>query len=303
MPSRRRSGRRQHSAPQPGSRECAGSGLGRHPNAADPHRGGVGGSRSDPRGFPRDGHPGPLGTRRGGACDSTCGAPIRCCRARRRILACTCPADTWLPGERAWVGPSRAACAPQGGRHDPTRPFGQTGALVEPELVDVERLRRKAGIVALVVAAMLAVAGYGWWKSSKTGREVPDTLGVGRRFDGLHILDAYFVRAARPETITLTCDLITTSGDGDRLMAVSAGGGSASDRVLANPGTARPAGLPLDSAHLLQIGPEPDAHLVTISGHRWPAGRGRASRHPRDAPAAPLLGRWPGRPGSRLSRR
>jgi hypothetical protein len=119
--------------------------------------------------------------------------------------------------------------------------------------------------VALLVAVVIALAGLGWWESGQSGSEVPDTPGVDRQVAGLDVLDAYFVRGASPQELTLVCALTTTSGGSDRLMGVSAGGGATAGLAAETPKTRTGAGLAVTS-QLLQIGPEPDATLVSVTG-------------------------------------
>jgi hypothetical protein len=88
---------------------------------------------------------------------------------------------------------------------------------------------------------------------------------VDRQVDGLHVLNAYLVPGASRGTYTLMADLVTSSGGGDRLLAVSADGAATRLDPTA-PGSATTAGLPVGSRHLLQIGPETGAQPLTISG-------------------------------------
>jgi hypothetical protein len=131
------------------------------------------------------------------------------------------------------------------------------------EVADRSRLRVVA--VALLVATFIAITGLTWWKAGQFGSDVPDTPGVDRHVAGLDVLDAYFVRGASPQELTLVCAL-TTSRGGDRLMGVSAGGGATAGLAATTPSTTTGVGLPVTSSGLLQIGPEPNATVVRVTG-------------------------------------
>jgi hypothetical protein len=128
-----------------------------------------------------------------------------------------------------------------------------------------DRSRRQVLAVGLLMAVVIALAGLGWWESGQSGSEVSDTPGVDRQVAGLDVLDAYFVRGASPQELTLVCALTSTSRGGDRLMGVSAGGGATAGLAAETPKATAGAGLPVTS-QLLQIGPEPNATPVSVTG-------------------------------------
>ena len=133
-------------------------------------------------------------------------------------------------------------------------------------LEDADRTRLRVVTVGFLVATCIVLVGLGWWKSGQSGSEVPDTPGVDRHVAGLDVLDAYLVRGASPQHLTLVCALITTSRGGDRLVRVSAGGGATARLAAATPRTTTGRGLAVTSSRLLQIGPEPNATVVILTG-------------------------------------
>jgi hypothetical protein len=139
---------------------------------------------------------------------------------------------------------------------------------------DTDRSRLRVVAVGLLVAMVIALVALGWWKSGQFGSEVSDTPGVDRHVAGLDVLDAYFVRGASPQELTLVGALTITSRGGDRLMGVSAGGGATAALAATTPGAATGEGLPVTSSRLLQIGPEPDATMVSVTGVTRSAGAG-----------------------------
>jgi len=90
-------------------------------------------------------------------------------------------------------------------------------------------IRASLGTALLLLLAVGAGL-FNW--SSSTGQsvagDVPDSPGVDRQVHGLHVLNAYLLpSASRAAALTVVADLVTSSGGGDRLLTVSAGGGAA----------------------------------------------------------------------------
>ena len=129
------------------------------------------------------------------------------------------------------------------------------------------------GRMTVLVAGLLlslAIGGglFNWWSSTgqSVAGDVPDSPGVDRQVDGLHLLNAYLVSGASRGAYAVVADLVTTSEGGDRLLTVSAGGGTATTLDPTVPGRATTAGVPVGSGHLLQIGPGRGAQPLTVTG-------------------------------------
>lgn len=114
-------------------------------------------------------------------------------------------------------------------------------------------------VVVAGLLLILAVGGglFNWWSSTgqSVAGDVPDSPGVDRQVDGLHVLNAYLVPGANRGTSTVVAGLVTSSGGGDRLLAVSAGG-AATRLEPTVPGSAATAGLPVGSSHCCKSGPK-----------------------------------------------
>jgi hypothetical protein len=135
------------------------------------------------------------------------------------------------------------------------------------------------GKIVLVTGLLLSLAiGAGifnWWTSTgqSVAGDVPDSPGVDRQVDGLHVLNAYLVPGSRG-AYAVFADVVTTSGGADRLLTVSVGGGANTRLDPAVPGSATTAGAPVGSRHLLQIGSETGAQPLTVTGVTPPADPG-----------------------------
>jgi hypothetical protein len=144
-------------------------------------------------------------------------------------------------------------------------------------LVGAKGFHRGALLAVLLVGAAIVFAGYNWRSTTgqTIGGDLPDSPGVDRQVDGLHVLDAYLVPRPAPGSFSLVCDLVTRSGGPDRLVAVSLGDGAAAGLGPVAGGNATAAtGLSVPSDHLLQIGPEANATPVTVTGVSKPPGPG-----------------------------
>jgi hypothetical protein len=121
---------------------------------------------------------------------------------------------------------------------------------------------------ALLLFLVVGAGVFNWWSSTgqSVAADVPDSPGVDRQVDGLHVLNAYLVPGASRGAFTVVADLVTSSGRGDRLLAVSAGGGAAKKLGVTSPRTPSTAGVPVGSSHLLKFGPEPGAQPLTVTG-------------------------------------
>jgi hypothetical protein len=125
--------------------------------------------------------------------------------------------------------------------------------------------------VVLVGLLLLLVVGAGvfnWWSSTgqSVAGDVPDSPGVDSKVDGLDVLNAYLVPGPSRGAYTVVADFVTTSGQADRLLTVSAGGGAATTLDPSSQASATTAGAPVGSGHLTQIGPESGAQLLTVTG-------------------------------------
>jgi hypothetical protein len=137
-----------------------------------------------------------------------------------------------------------------------------------------------------------------WWSS--TGQSVagvvPDSAGVDRQVDGLHVLNAYLVPGGRRGALAVVADFVTTSGGADRLLGVSAGGGAATRLGSTVPGSRSTAGMSVGPGHLLQVGPEAGAQPLTVTGVTRPGDPGTFVRttfsFARRDPVSVLLPVW-----------
>jgi hypothetical protein len=136
-------------------------------------------------------------------------------------------------------------------------------------------IRARLGTVLLLCLAVGAGV-FNWWNT--TGQSVagvvPDSPGVDRQVDGLHVLNAYLVPGASLGALTVVADFVTSSGGRDRLLAVSAGGGAAKKLGARAPGGRSTMGVTVGSSHLLQFGPETGAQPLTVTGVTRPGNPG-----------------------------
>jgi hypothetical protein len=136
---------------------------------------------------------------------------------------------------------------------------------------------RKTVVVAALLLSVAVLAGiFHWWSSTgqSVAGDVPDSPGVDRQVDGLHVLNAYLVPRASGGAYAVVADLVTTSGGVDRLLTVSAGAGPTTTLDPPVPGSPTTAGAPVGAGHLLQIGLETGAQRLTVTGVTPPADPG-----------------------------
>jgi hypothetical protein len=158
--------------------------------------------------------------------------------------------------------------------------------------------RKTVVVVGLLLGLAIGAGIFNWWSSTgqSVAGDVPDSPGVDRQVDGLHVLNAYLVPAASRGAYAVVADLVTSSGGADRLLNVSAGGGANTRLDPAVPGSAATAGAPVGSGHLLQIGPETGAQPLTVTGVTPPADPGTFVRttfsFARRGPVSMLLPVW-----------
>jgi hypothetical protein len=153
------------------------------------------------------------------------------------------------------------------------------GTDIQPDTAGPDR-SRWAVVSAGLLLALAVAAGVVNWRSSadpSVAGDVPDSPGVDRQVDGLHVLNAYLVPGARRGAFAVVADFVTSSGGSDRLLAVSTG--RAETRVDPKaPGNSTPAGLPVGSDHLVEVGPETGAQSVTVTGVTQPRDPGTLVR-------------------------
>jgi hypothetical protein len=139
---------------------------------------------------------------------------------------------------------------------------------------------------------------FNWWSSTgqSVASDVPDSPGVDRQVDGLHVLNAYLVPGSARGAFTVVADLVTSSGGSDRLLTVTAGGGAAKQLGATAPGSRATTGVPVGSRHLLQFGPETGAQRLTLTGLTQPRNPGTFVRttftFARRGPVSVLLPVW-----------
>jgi hypothetical protein len=158
--------------------------------------------------------------------------------------------------------------------------------------------RQTVVVAGLLLSLAIGAGLFNWWSSTgqSVAGDVPDSFGVDRQVDGLHVLNAYVVPGTRPGAFAVVADLVTASGGGDRLLAVSAGGGGATRLDPTVPRGATTAGVAVGSGHLLQIGPGGGAQPLTVTGVTPPADPGTFIRttfsFARRGPVSLLLPVW-----------
>jgi hypothetical protein len=158
-------------------------------------------------------------------------------------------------------------------------------------------IRATLGTGLLLVLAIGAGI-FNWWSSTgqSVAGDVPDSPGVDRQVDGMHVLNAYLVPSSSPSAFTVVTDLVTSSGGSDRLLAVSAGGGTAKKLGATAPASGPTKGVPVGSAHLVKFGPETGAQPLTVTGVTRPGNPGTFVRttftFARRGPVSLLLPVW-----------
>jgi hypothetical protein len=163
---------------------------------------------------------------------------------------------------------------------------------------------RKSVVIAILLLGLALGGGLiNWWSSTgqSPAGDVPDSPGVDRRVDGLHVLNAYLVPGSSRGAYAVVADLVTSSGGGDRLLTVSAGGSAATRLAPTVRGSAPTPGVPVRPSHLLHIGPETGALPLDVTGVTPPADPGTFIRttfsFARRGPVSLLLPVWASLPG------
>ena len=145
------------------------------------------------------------------------------------------------------------------------------GSGTQSNPVGTDRSHKAVVALGLLLALAIAAGVFNWHSSTgqSVAGDVPDSPGVDRQVDGLHVLNAYLVPGAGRGSFAVVADLVTSSGGGDRLLAVSTGGAAArvDPKAAGSPTTA---GLRVGSDHLVKIGPESGAQSVTVTGVTQP---------------------------------
>jgi hypothetical protein len=158
--------------------------------------------------------------------------------------------------------------------------------------------RATLGTGLLLLALAIGAGIFNWWSSTgqSVAGDVPDSPGVDRQVDGMHVLNAYLVPRSSRGAFTVVADLVTSSGGSDRLLAVSAGGGAAKQLGATAPGSQPTTGVPVGSSHLLRFGPESGAQPLTLTGVTRPGNPGTFVRttftFARRGPVSVLLPVW-----------
>jgi hypothetical protein len=149
-----------------------------------------------------------------------------------------------------------------------------TGSSMRQDRTGANRLRQRVVIIGFLIAVAIIAVGWNWWGSTRITQagSLPDSPGVERTADGLHVLDAYLVADPTPGSFAVVCDLVTSSDGPDRLTGVSVGGAAAAGPLAVAHGDA--AGLPVTSEHPLRVGPEAGATHITVVGVPHPPAPG-----------------------------